>query len=111
MEIQDCIIVGGGPAGLNAAVILGRSRRKVLLFDTSTHRNKHSHGMHNYLTRDDIIPQDFLKLSLKEIQKYGIKRVRHKVTSAIKNGEGIFDVKDDHGHIYHAKKLLIATGL
>ena len=111
MEIQDCIIVGGGPAGLNAAVVLGRSRRKVLLFDTSTHRNRHSHGMHNYLTRDDIIPQEFLKLSLKEIQKYGVKRLRHKIVSAAKNNEGVFNVTDDQGNIYHAKKLLIATGL
>jgi len=111
MEIHDCIIVGGGPAGLNAAVVLGRCRRKVLMFDTATPRNRYSHGMHNYLTRDDVLPSDFLKLSLKEIIKYGIKRIGHKVISAIKNGNDVFDVKDEKGNIYHAKKLLIATGL
>jgi thioredoxin reductase len=111
MELHDCIIVGGGPAGLNAAVVLGRSRREVLLFDTSTQRNRHSHAMHNFLTRDDISPDDFLKLSLKEIRKYGVQRITRRITSAIKNGDNIFDVKDDKGNIYHAKKLLIATGL
>lgn len=111
MDIQDCIIVGGGPAGLNAAVVLGRCRRKVLLFDTGSHRNRYSHGMHNYLTRDDILPPEFLDICLKEIRKYGVKRLPAKITSAIKNSEGLFDVKDDKGNIHRSKKLLIATGL
>ena len=111
MEIQDCIIVGGGPAGMNAAVVLGRCRRKVLVFDTGSHRNKYSHGMHNYLTRDDILPPDFLEICHQEIKKYGVKRIQTKVTSAIKNSEGFFDVKTEKGDIYRSKKLLIATGL
>jgi len=111
MDIQDCIIVGGGPAGLNAAVVLGRCRRKVLVFDSATYRNQYSHGMHNYLTRDDILPTDFLEISVKEAHKYGVKIIKRKVTSARKNEEGSFDVKDEHGGIYRAKKLLIATGL
>lgn len=111
MEIQDCIIVGGGPAGLNAAVVLGRCRRKVLLFDTATHRNRYSHGMHNYLTRDDVLPSDFLDMARAEIHKYGVRLVKGKITNARKNSEGTFDVKDEHGKVYRAKKLLIATGL
>lgn len=111
MEIQDCIIVGGGPAGLNAAVVLGRCRRKVLVFDSATYRNRHSHGMHNYLTRDDILPTDFLEIAVKEVHKYGVKIIKRKVTSSRKNEEGFFDVKDDHGKLYQAKKMLIATGL
>jgi thioredoxin reductase len=111
MEIQDCIIVGGGPAGLNAAVVLGRCRRKVIVFDNGTHRNRFSHGMHNYLTRDDILPPKFLEISLSEINKYGVIHIPYKVTNARKNKEGIFDVKDEKGHLYRAKKLLIATGL
>lgn len=111
MELQDCIIVGGGPAGLNAAVVLGRCRRKVLLFDTAQHRNRYSHGMHNYLTRDDILPGDFINICLKEIDKYGVQLIRKKVVKALKNNEEIFVVKDEDGHLYYAKKLLIATGL
>lgn len=110
-EIQDCIIVGGGPAGLNAAVVLGRCRRKVLLFDTAQYRNRYSHGMHNYPTRDDILPGDFIALCLPEIEKYGVKRLQKKVVRARKNAEGIFLVRDEDNNTYYAKKLLIATGL
>lgn len=111
MDILDCIIVGGGPAGLNAAVVLGRCRRKVIIFDSATYRNQYSHGMHNYLTRDDILPVDFLKISREEVDKYGVKMINRKVVNARKNSEGFFDVKDDNGKVYHSKKLLIATGL
>lgn len=111
MEILDCIIVGGGPAGLNAAVVLGRCRRKVLLFDTATHRNRYSHGMHNYLTRDDILPQDFLDIARKEIKKYGVQTVNRKVANTRKNSDGFFVAKDEEGKLYYAKKMLIATGL
>lgn len=111
MELQDCIIVGGGPAGLNAAVVLGRCRRNVLVFDTATYRNQHSHGMHNYLTRDGVLPRDFVALAQKEAKKYGVKLIRRKVTNARKNENGVFVVKDEDGAFYHAKKLLIATGL
>ncbi len=109
--MEDCIIVGGGPAGLNAAVVLGRCRRKVLMFDSSTYRNRYSHGMHNYLTRDGILPLDFLKIAFKEAKKYGVHVVKKKIIHARKNKEGIFIAKDEDGVIYRSKKLLIATGL
>lgn len=111
MELQDVIIVGGGPAGLNAAVVLGRCRRKVLVFDTEQYRNRYSHGMHNYLTRDGVPPSEFIQLCHEEIEKYGVKRIRRKVTYARKNDEGVFIVKDDHEKTYYSKKLLIATGV
>jgi thioredoxin reductase len=111
MELQDCIIIGGGPAGLNAAVVLGRCRRSVLVFDTARYRNQYSHGMHNYLTRDDILPTDFLAICHTELDKYGVRRIMKKITHARKNSEGLFAVRDEDGTLYHAKKLLIATGL
>ena len=111
MEIYDCIIVGGGPAGLNAAIVLGRCRRKVLIFDTEQYRNRYSHGIHNYLTRDDILPHDFLQLCQRELEKYSIQKIRKKVINAKKNDDGIFVVKDENGTVYYSKKLLIATGL
>src|SRR5579875_1093086 len=111
MELYDCIIVGGGPAGLNAAVVLGRCRRKVLLFDTEQYRNRFSHSMHNYLTRDDILPSDFLKITHTELEKYCIQKLNRKIVSAKKNEEGIFVVKDEKSTVYYCKKLLVATGL
>lgn len=111
MDLYDCIIIGGGPAGLNAAVVLGRCRRKVLVFDTEEYRNKKSHGMHNYLTRDGILPTDFLELSQKEVEKYSVQLVHKRIVQAAKNEEGIFAARDGEGRLYYSKKLLVATGL
>ncbi|MEO6330320.1 MAG: NAD(P)/FAD-dependent oxidoreductase [Ginsengibacter sp.] len=111
MNIYDVIIMGGGPAGLNAAIVLGRCRRKVLLFDHGKQRNRHSHGMHNYLTRDDILPAEFLLISHKELKKYGIKILHKEIKHARKKEEGIFELRDCDGKIYHSKKLILATGL
>jgi thioredoxin reductase len=110
MELYDCIIIGGGPAGLNAAVVLGRCRRRVLLFDTEQYRNRYSHGMHNYLTRDDVLPMDFLKICHTELEKYSVQRIMKKIVRGQKSNE-IFEVKDEDGRLYHSKKLLVATGL
>lgn len=111
MEIYDCIIVGGGPAGLNAAIVLGRSRRKVIVFDINQQRNRSSHGMHNYLTRDGILPLDFLDMAHKELKKYKVQLIHKKVVRAIKNDEDMFEVCEESGKVYLTKKLLIATGL
>jgi len=109
--IFDTIIVGGGPAGLNAAIVLGRSRRNVLLFDTGRQRNRFSHGIHNYLTRDNILPRDFLKIAYNEIKRYGAVVNRVEIVHAEKLQSGIFFVKDKQGRKFHSKKLLLATGL
>jgi thioredoxin reductase len=110
MDILDVIIVGGGPAGLNAAVVLGRCKRKVLVFDTQQYRNRWSHGVHNYLTQDDILPSQFINICHKEIYKYGVKLFYKKVVRA-RQEKGIFHVKDEDGQSYFSKKLLIATGV
>ncbi len=105
------IIVGGGPAGLNAAVVLGRCRRRVLVFDNQTYRNRWSHGVHNYLTQDDILPADFINICHKELYKYGVKLVYKKVVRARQEEKQIFHVKDEDGQSYYSRKLLIATGV
>lgn len=109
--IFDTIIVGGGPAGLNAALVLRRCHRNVLLFDTGKQRNRFSHGLHNYLTRDNILPTDFLAIAYKELEKYGTTISRVEIVHAEKLHSGIFFVQDENGKKYHSKKLLLATGL
>lgn len=111
MNLYDVIIIGGGPAGLNAAVVLGRCRRKVLLFDTGNPRNRSSSGIHNYLTRDGILPRDFIHSSNKEAKKYGVIIRNAEVVTAEKTINGAFRVRDNTETLFYAKKLLVATGL
>lgn len=110
-DLFDCIIVGGGPAGLNAAILLGRCHRKVVVFDSEQYRNYYAHGMHNYLTRDDIPPAEFLKLCHAELDKYQVPRILKKVLQGRLNSEGIFEVRTEDNKVYYSKKMLIATGL
>ena len=61
LEVFDAVIVGAGPAGLSAALVLGRACRKVLLCDNDTPRNWASKAIHGFLTRDGTAPADFRK--------------------------------------------------
>ena len=66
----DCVIIGGGPAGLNAALVLGRSRRKTLVFDDNHGRNLVTRASHGFITRDGIHPSEFKRLAYEEVAKY-----------------------------------------
>ncbi len=68
--MYDCVIIGGGPAGLNAALVLGRARRKVLLFDDNQARNRVTREAHGFITRDGILPDEFRRLAHSDIARY-----------------------------------------
>lgn len=110
--MKDVVIVGAGPAGLSAALMLGRCRRSVVVFDTGKPRNASSHALHGYLTRDGIEPSEFLRLSRQELAKYQSVSLRdEEVTAAdCRSGEG-FVVTLASGETVASRKLLLATGV
>ena len=106
----DVVVVGGGPAGLSAALMLGRCRRRVLVLDLGQPRNRRSHALHGYLTRDGIAPAAFAERGRAELQPYGVELRAIGVTGAT--------LMDDHyrvslgdGSEEDARYLLIATGV
>lgn len=107
----DAVIAGAGPAGLSAALVLGRACRRVLLCDTGTPRSWASKEMHAYLSRDGIVPARFLDLARREVLKYpGVRFARVEVKGARRRGTG-FAVRLADGRRIRARKLLIATGV
>lgn len=108
--MYDVIIIGGGPAGLNAAMLLGRSRRNVIVLDSGEPRNRWANNMNGFLTSDGMNPREFIKKGRAELAKYGVKLVDARVTCATYS-KGSFIVDDADGTVYKSKKLLLATGL
>jgi thioredoxin reductase len=106
----DVIVIGGGPAGLSAALMLGRCRRRVLVCDVGAPRNRHATALHGYLTRDGVVPQAFNNYGRAELGKYGIEFRSIGVTGADRVAER-FRVSLVNGGHEDARFLLIATGV
>src|SRR5689334_13284223 len=108
--VYDVIIVGGGPAGLSAATILGRARRRVVLFDDGTYRNEASRGVHGFLTRDGIHPAELRRIGREQMARYEVEYLCNHVTAARPTAQG-FEVDLADGSRYRSRKLLLATGV
>ena len=108
----DVIIVGAGPAGLSAALMLGRCRRAVLICDYGKQRNAASHALHGYLTRDGIDPHEFLAIGRRELARYDtVERREVAVVDATCENAGCFRVVLADGSTVRSRKLLVATGV
>jgi thioredoxin reductase len=109
--LWDVVIVGAGPAGLSAALVLGRCRRTVLICDRGTPRSWASKAMHGFITRDGIPPGEFRRMAHAELRRYStVAFWRGEVQKAKRNAKGHFIIQMGR-RTAHARKLLIATGL
>jgi thioredoxin reductase len=108
--VFDVVVIGGGPAGLSAALVLGRCRRRVLVCDAGRPRNAAAREMHGYLSRDGCSPLDLLRIGREELQPYGVEQRHVTVSDVAIAGEG-FDVHLETGERIAARKILIATGV
>jgi thioredoxin reductase len=106
----DAIIVGGGPSGLSAALVLGRCCRKVLVCDAGNPRNRTSPAVHGFLSRDGIAPAELLKIGRDQLRPYGVEFQSVMISSAEQLDAG-FRLQTDTGKSLTTRKLIIATGV
>ena len=107
----DVIIIGGGSAGLSAGLVLGRFKRRILICDSGKPRNAKSHGVHNFLSRDGILPNELLQIARSQLQPYDTVELRSQEVVDIVQREQQFEVVFADGTREQARKLLFATGV
>jgi thioredoxin reductase len=107
----DVAIVGGGPAGLSAALILGRCCRTVVVIDADQHRNRKARAVHGYPTRDGASPADLLEASRSELAKYSEVRLLDGIVRDVVGSRGAFEVRTADDAVFLARRVLLATGV
>lgn len=108
--LLDCAVIGGGPAGLNASLVLGRSRKKTILFDDNKPRNAVTFESHGFITRDGINPQELKRIAQEELGKYPDVKIEKQRVRSVAKERGLFQLTTDSGKVYQAKKVILATG-
>lgn len=111
MESYDVIVVGGGAAGLSAALLLGRSRRSVLVCDAGRPRNWASSALHGYMSRDGMPPAELLATARQELRRYPSVRLIGDMVIDVAQQAGRFEASLATNGRVAARKLLLATGV
>ncbi|MGN6680814.1 MAG: NAD(P)/FAD-dependent oxidoreductase [Streptosporangiaceae bacterium] len=106
----DVVVIGGGAAGLNGALMLARSRRSVMVIDSGSPRNAPAAGVHGFLSRDGIPPVELLDRGRAEVRAYGGQVMSGEV-SLVEKENALFAVRLADGRKLNARRLLVATGL
>src|SRR4051812_8876813 len=117
-EIFDAIIVGGGPAGLGAALMLGRACRQVVLVDAGHPRNAAARNIHGFLGHDGIRPEELRSIGRREVEAYGVRVLAGEVIEATRLERSAdqpfataFSIRTRDGEQFIGRKLLLATGM
>lgn len=108
--MYDVIIVGGGPAGLQAALTLGRMHKQVLLFDAGTYRNSGVSHMHNFITHDGTPPEKFREQARADLAAYPTVEVRDRAVQRIEKEGDSFVVRAGDARI-ESRRIILATGV
>ncbi len=107
----DVAVVGAGAAGLSAALILGRSRRRVLVLDGEEPRNAPSAGVHGFFTRDGTHPGELLEIGRRQLEPYGGVEYRAERATGVSGSDGAFEVALEDGETVSARKIMLDTGV
>jgi len=110
MDEYDVAVVGGGAAGLSAALVLTRARRRVLVVDAGEPRNAPAAHMQGFLSRDGLSPAELLAAGRTEVATYGGQLVDGYV-SGVRAGDSGFELSLADHRIYRARRVLVTTGL
>jgi thioredoxin reductase len=110
-EPLDAIVIGGGPAGLQAALTLGRMRYRTVLVDSGSYRNGTVAHAHNLLTNDGRSPAELRAIGRRELAAYDTVAVRDATVSTVERDDAGFAVTLDDGGELHARRVVLATGM
>ncbi|MCL2554705.1 MAG: NAD(P)/FAD-dependent oxidoreductase, partial [Actinomycetia bacterium] len=110
VDSYDVVVVGGGPAGLSAGLMLGRARRSVLVVDGGRPRNAPAAHLHGFLSRDGAPPGDLLAAGRREVTGYGGAVLEGRALSAERDHDG-FTVAIEGGRTARARRLLVTSGV
>ena len=109
---HEVVIVGGGVSGLSAALVLARCRREVLVIDAGRPRNRASHAVGGFFTRDGVHPQELLRLGREELKQYGCVELRTgEVIHITRIGPRFHVSVRGEAQPLQCRRLLLATGL
>ena len=108
-SVYDCVIIGGGPAGLTCAIFLGRYRLRVVLLDNGKPRNYASRGIHGFLGQHGIPPAELIARGRAEAESCGVE-LRNTTVSKVERVGDVFEVTTDGG-VIRGRRVVLAYGV